>query len=162
MTFGRHHRLTLATGITTGLFVLLLGTTAALAEPGTQSELTAINGQGAGFASVSATAQDHGNLFVEDEVNIHNAVPDTTFLVQRAVDFAPADVANGICVIAPGLPFGWHTEGTLTTSPGGAGTVHISGSRPPLSGTHFDLILRVVSKDGTQLLMSRCMTVTVK
>ena len=150
-------RLTVAIGL-----ALLLGTTAALAEPGTQSELTAISGQGAGFVSVSATSQDHGNLFIENEVNIHDAAPDTSFSVQRAVDFTPADVANGVCAIAPGPPFGWITDGTLTTSPGGAGTVHISGSRPPLSGTQFDLILRVLSQDGTQLLMSRCMTVTVK
>lgn len=150
-------RLPAAIGLT-----LLLGATAALAEPGTQSELTAISGQGAGFVSVSATSQDHGNLFIENEVNIHDALPDTSFSVQRAVDFAPADVANGVCTIAPGPPFGWITDGTLTTSPGGAGTAHISGSRPPLSGTQFDLILRVISQDGTQLLMSRCMTVTVK
>ena len=157
MNINHYKRLIVATGLT-----LLLGATAALAEPGTQSELTAISGQGAGFVSVSATSQDHGNLFIEDEVNVHDALPDTTFLVQRAVDFVPADVANGVCAIATGPPFGWNTEGTLTTSAGGAGAGHISGSRPPLSGTQFDLILRVVSQDGTQALMSRCMTVTVK
>ena len=145
-----------------GLAVMLLGTTAALAEPGTQSKLTLIRGQGAGLISVSPTAQDHGNLFVENEVNLHDALPDTTFLAQRAVDFNPADVAAGVCTIAPGPPFGWHTDGTLTTSPGGAGTVHISGSRPPLSGTRFNLIVRLLSLDGTQLLISDCMTVTVK
>src|SRR5713101_5890840 len=111
MNLRHHKRLTLATALT-----LLLGATAALAEPGTQSELTAISGQGAGFVSVSATSQDHGNLFIENEVNIHDALPDTTFSIQRAVDFAPADLANGVCTIAPGPPFGWITDGTLTTS----------------------------------------------
>jgi hypothetical protein len=135
---------------------------AAQAEPGTQSKLTAISGQGAGFVSLSPTSQDQGNLFVEDEVNIHDALPDTTFTVQRAVDFAPADVANGVCTIAPGPPLGWLTEATLTTSSGGAGSVHISGPRPPLSGTRFDIIVRVKSEDGTQVLTSDCMTVTVK
>lgn len=135
---------------------------AAQAEPGTQSELTAISGQGAGFVSLSATAQDHVNLFVEDEVNIHDALPDTNFIVQRAVDFNPADVANGVCTIAAGPPFGWQTQGTFTTSSGGAGTVHISGPRPPLSDTQFNIIIRVLSKDGTQLLRSDCMTITVK
>jgi hypothetical protein len=163
MNLKHRRRRTVATGLTLLGVAWLLGATAALAEPGTQSELTAISGQGAGFVSVSATSQDHGTLFVENEVNLHGALPNTIFSVQRAVDFAPADVANGVCAIAPGLPFGWSTEqGTLTTSPGGAGTVHISGSRPPLSGTQFDLFLRVLSQDGTQLLMSRCMTVTVK
>jgi hypothetical protein len=157
MNLKHHKRLTVATALT-----LLLGAATALAEPGTQSELTAISGQGAGFVSVSATSQDHGNLFIEDEVNIHDALPDTTFSVQRAVDFAPADVANGVCAIASGPPFGWISDGTLTTSPGGAGTVHISGPRPPLSGTQFNLILRVLSQDKTQVLMTQCMTVTVK
>lgn len=161
----RSKSLALAIGFIAGLFATtaaLLGTTTAFAEPGTQSELTAISGQGAGFVSISPTAQDQGNLFVENEVNLHDALPDTTFTVQRAVDFAPADVASGVCRIASGPPFGWQTEGTFTTSAGGAGTLHISGSRPPLSGTRFNLILRVLSQDGTQLLMSRCMTVTVK
>ena len=159
----KHHKRLVATGLTVLGLTLLSGVTAALAEPGTQSELTAVSGQGTGFVSVSATAQDHGNLFVENEVNIHGALPNTTFAVQRAVDFNPADVANGVCTIQPKPPLGWSTEqGTLTTSPGGAGTLHISGTRPPLSGTQFNLILRVINQDGTQLLMSNCMTVTVK
>jgi hypothetical protein len=155
----QHHNL-LMTAI--GLS-LLLGASAALAEPGTHSELSAVSGQGSGFVSVSATAEDHGNLFVEDEVNIHGALPNTTYTVQRAVDFNPADVANGVCTIAPPpSPLGWHTEATITTSAGGAGAAHISGSRPPRSGTRFDLTFRVRNHDGTQLLMSRCMTITVK
>lgn len=163
MNLKHHKRRIIATATASLGLTLLLGATAALAEPGTQSQLTAISGQGTGFVSVSATSQDHGNLFIENEVSIHGALPTTTFLVQRAVDFAPADIANGVCAIAPGPPFGWSTEdGTLTTSSGGAGTLHISGARPPLSGTQFNLILRVISQDGTQQLMSRCMTVTVK
>jgi hypothetical protein len=141
---------------------VLLGASAALAEPGMQSELTAVSGQGSGFVSDSPTAEDHGNLFVESEVNIHGALPNTTYAVQRAVDFNPADVANGVCTIAPGPPFGWLTQGTLTTSPGGAGAAHVSGPRPPKSGTQFNIIFRVINQDGSQLLMSRCMTITVK
>lgn len=143
-------------------FTLLLGATTALAEPGMQSELTAVTGQGAGFVSDSPTAQDQGTLFVESEVNLHDALPNTTFLVQRAVDFAPADVSNQVCAIASAPPFGWLTEGTITTSVGGAGTTHISGPRPPHSGARFDIIFRVLSQDRTQLLVSRCMTLTVK
>jgi hypothetical protein len=154
----KHHKwVTAAAGVS-----VLLGASAALAEPGTHSELTAISGQGSGFISVSPTAQDHGNLFVENEVNIHDALPNTTYAVQRAVDFNPTDVANRVCTIAPGPPFGWRTESTLTTSPGGAGAAHGSGPRPPKSGTRFDIIFRVINQDGSQLLMSRCMTITVK
>lgn len=141
---------------------LVLGGTTALAEPGMQSELTAVSGQGAGLVSDSPTAQSHGTLFIEAEASIHGALPNTTFLVQRAVDFNPADVANGVCTIALAPPFGWLTEGTITTSPGGSGTAHISGPRPPSSGTRFNIIFRVRNQDGTQLLMSSCMTLTVK
>jgi hypothetical protein len=157
MSLKRTKWLTAAVGISA-----LLGATAALAEPGMQSELTAVSGQGSGFISDSPTAEDHGNLFVEFEVNIHDALPNTTYAVQRAVDFNPTDVANGVCTIAPGPPFGWLTEGTLTTSPGGAGATHGSGPRPPKSGTRFNIIFRVINQDEGQLLMSRCMTITVK
>jgi hypothetical protein len=160
MTTKARASIVLATVSALALSAIVVGV--ASAETGMQSALTAVSGQGGGFVSDSPTAQDHGSLFVEAEVNIHGALPDTTYVVQRAVDFNPADVAQGICTIAPTLPFGWLTEGTITTSAGGAGAVHISGPRPPKSGTQFDIIFRVMNGDGSQLLMSTCMTISVK
>jgi hypothetical protein len=164
MSFKHKGRRIAATGLALilGSTTALLGAPAVFAEPGLQSELTAVSGQGSGVVSVSPTAEDHGSLFIEDEISVHGALGDTTYEVQRAVDFNPADVANHVCTVAPTLPFGWHTEGLLTTSAAGAGAGHIAGARPPLSGTQFDLILRVINGDGTQVLMSDCLTVTVK
>jgi predicted secreted Zn-dependent protease len=134
----------------------------AQAEPGLQSKLTAISGQGTGHVVVSPTAKGQGAVFVaEGAAAIHDALPNTTYLVQRAVDFAPND---GVCAIAPAPPAGWIALTTLTTSQGGAGAAHFERVSPPPgpSGFQFDIVFRVISTDGTQLLMSDCMTVTVK
>src|SRR5829696_681438 len=134
----------------------------AQAEPGLQSKLTAISGQGTGHVVVSPTAKGQGAVFVaEGAAAIHDALPNTTFIVQRAVDFTPND---GVCTIAPAPPAGWIILTTLTTSAGGAGAAHFERVSPPPgpSGFQFDIVFRVISTDGTQVLMSDCMTVTVK
>jgi hypothetical protein len=134
----------------------------AQAEPGLQSSLTAISGQGAGHVDVSPTAAGQGAVFIaQGEAEIHDALPNTAFEVQRAVDFTPND---GICTIAPAPPAGWITLATFTTTSAGTGAAHFVRNAPPPGppGFQFDLILRVISTDGTQILQSDCMTVTVK
>jgi hypothetical protein len=134
----------------------------AQAEPGLQSKLTAISGQGTGHVVVSPTAKGQGAVFVaEGAAAIHDALPNTIFIVQRAIDFTPSD---GVCAIAPAPPAGWITLTTLTTSAGGAGAAHFERVAPPPgpSGFQFDIVFRVISTDGAQVLMSDCMTVTVK
>jgi predicted secreted Zn-dependent protease len=150
------------------LLVALVTLTAAVAagvaqaESGLQSPLTAISGQGTGHVEVSPTAQGQGAVFVaEGAAALHDALPNTTYIVQRAIDFTPND---GVCAIAPAPPAGWITLTTLTTSAGGAGAAHFERVSPPPgpAGFQFDIVFRVMSTDGTQLLMSDCMTVTVK
>src|SRR5262245_55079531 len=90
------------------------------AEPGLQSDLTAINGaQGTGHVDVSPTADDHNDtvFIAQGTAEIHDALANTTYVVQRAVDFTPND---GICTIAPAPPAGWLSLTTITTSAGGA------------------------------------------
>jgi len=146
----------------------MLGIIPALAEPGLQSSLVAASGQGSGEVEVSPTAHDaHDTVFIaQGTAAIHDALPDTMYLVQRAVDFTPGD---GTCDIAPAPPVGWLTLTTLITSPVGAGAAHfVRMSGPDPRGFQFDLVFRVVREnpDGTpdqsQLLMSSCMTVTAK
>lgn len=134
----------------------------ARAEPGLQSDLTAINGQGTGHVEVSPTGAGQDNVFIaQGTANIHHALPNTTFSVQRAVDFTPND---GVCTIDPAPPLGWITLTTLTTSEGGSGAAHFVRNGPPPgpAGFQFDVIFRVISDDGTQVLLSDCMTATVK
>ncbi len=150
--------------VTAGLAALLGAAVVAVAraEPGLQSDLTAISGQGAGHVDVSPTAAGQDVVFIaQGTANIHDALPNTTFAVQRAVDFTPND---GVCTIAPAPPRGWITLTTLTTSEGGAGAAHFvrEAAPPGPAGTQFDVIFRVISDDGTQVLLSDCMTVTVK
>jgi hypothetical protein len=127
----------------------------AQAEPGLQSDLTAITGQGRGHVSVSPTARDRGETFhVQVTVNVRGARPNTTFTVTRFVDQPP----NGICTEAGGGV----TLGTFTTSEGGAGAFHVERVSPDETpGFQFDLDFHVAGDDGT-LLESGCMTVTQK
>lgn len=134
----------------------------AQAEPGLESTLTAIHGQGTGHVDVSPTASGQGTEFIaHGTASVHGALPNTAFSVQRAVDFTPND---GVCTIAPSPPAGWITLTTLTTSEGGAGAAHFvrEAPEPGPPGFQFDVIFRLISDDGTQVLMSDCMTVTVK
>jgi hypothetical protein len=147
-------RRTALIGVATAIAALVV-TGVAQADPGLQSTLTAVTGQGTGHVLVAPTAEDQGTFAVQVTVNIHGAMPDTTFAVARAVDLNP----DGVCTEASG----WLPLGDLTTSPGGAGAAHFEVHRgaPFLSGVRFDAVFRAVGSDGTEL-RSHCLTVTVK
>jgi hypothetical protein len=125
------------------------------AEPGLQSPLIAISGQGTGHVSVSPTARDRGGTFhAQVTVNVQGARPNTTFTVTRFVDQPP----DGVCTERGG----GFTLGTLTTSQGGAGAAHFERVSPgETPGFQFDLDFHLVGDDGT-VLKSGCMTVTMK
>jgi hypothetical protein len=108
------------------------------------------DGQGTGRVIVSPTSAGQGTFDAQVKVNIHNAAPNTTFTVTRAVD-SPAD---GSCTSTDFV-----TVATLTTSAGGAGAVEFERSGGPT--TSFDLFLRVIGDDGT-ILESGCMVITPK
>lgn len=134
-------------------FAVAMNSGAAQADPGLHSTLTAVTGQGTGHVLVAPTAEDHGTFAVEVEVNIHDAAPNTTFAVARAVDLKP----DGVCTMASG----WLPLGDLTTSAGGAGAAHFEVHRgaPFVSGVRFDLVFRAVGSDGTEL-RNDCLTVS--
>ena len=146
------HKLALA-GLAVVLAAAFVGF--ARAEPGTQSDLTAISGQGEGHVNVSPTARDRGEIFhAQVTLNVQGARPNTTFTVTRFVDQPP----DGICTEAGG----GLVLGTFTTSDGGAGAFHFERVSPPETpGFQFDLDFHVAGTDGT-LLKSGCMTVTMK
>ncbi len=137
-------------------FVVFVFAPVAHAEPGLQSDLTAISGQGTGHVNVSPTAHDdHDTVFIAQvTVNVQGARPNTSFTVTRFVDQPP----DGVCTETGG----GFTLGTLTTSQGGAGAAHfVRMSGPSPKGFQFDLDFHLVGDDGT-VLLSGCMTVTVK
>jgi hypothetical protein len=127
----------------------------AQADPGLHSNLSAVTGQGAGQVLVAPTSEDQGTFAVQVEINIHDAAPNVTFAVARAVDLNP----DGVCTMASG----WLPLGELTTSAGGAGAAHFEVHRgaPFVSGVRFDVVFRAVGSDGSEL-RSDCLTVTVK
>jgi hypothetical protein len=142
--------------------LLALAVTPALGDLGTQSNLTAITGQGSGFIALAPTAHDvvgPDTFDVQGTVNVHNAAPNTTFAVLRRVDLNPDGICTGVAWVAlppPNTP-------VLTTSAGGAGALHFENSPPgPLvDGVQFDVQWRLEGSDGS-VLESDCLTITVK
>jgi hypothetical protein len=134
----------------------------ASADPGTQSKLTAIAGQGTGIVKVAPTAHDlvgPDTFDVQGTVTIHDAVSNTTFTVLRRVDLNP----DGVCTGTTWLMLPPPNQQTLTTSNGGAGALHFHFSRgaPFIDGVRFDVQWRLEGNDGS-ILQSDCFTVTVK
>jgi hypothetical protein len=134
----------------------------ASADPGTQSKLTAIAGQGAGIVEVAPTAHDvvaPETFDVQGTINVHGAAPSTTFTVLRRVDLNP----DGVCTGAMWLTLPPPNALALTTSNGGAGSLHFQISRgaPFVDSVSFDVQWRLVGSDGS-VLESDCFTVTVK
>ena len=81
-------------GVATAIAAVVAGV--AQADPGLQSTLTAVTGQGTGHVLVAPTAEDQGTFAVQVTVNIQGATPYTTFAVARAVDLNP----DGVCTMA--------------------------------------------------------------
>jgi len=137
-------------------FVVFAFVSVAHAEPGLQSDLIAISGQGTGHVVVSPTADDQNDtvFIAQVTVNVQGTLPNTTFTVTRFVDQPP----DSVCTEKGG----GLTLGTLTTSQDGAGAAHFVRMGSPVpKGFQFDLDFHVVGDDGT-VLLSGCMTVTGK
>jgi hypothetical protein len=138
-------------GSIVGMIALVLFPAAAVADPtGAQATLT---GTGSGRVLIAPTAKLHGSFAVQVTVNVHRAIPDTTYTVTRYPDLD----ANGICTGQ--VP---RITGPLTTSHGGAGAAHFYLEPPGfVSGTSFDVVWVLVGSDGSELV-SDCVTVTVE
>jgi hypothetical protein len=125
------------------------------------NKLIAIVGSGNGIVNVSPDANEMG-FSVETEVAVWNARPATTFDVKRAVDVN----ANGICTSTNFVQLPLPNPGPLvklTTSPGGAGTVHLKFALPQVAdGTTLAVRFEVSSEDSTIVLRTECLTVAVK
>src|SRR5262249_57341549 len=121
----------------------MIAAPAAQADPtGDMSALTAVTGQGTGLVIVSPTSAGQGDFDARVKVNIHDAAPDTTFTVTRAVD-----AADGVCTSTDFV-----TVATLTTSAGGAGAVEFGrGGRRTGPTIPFDPFLPGLGSGGNLL-----------
>ena len=148
-------RITGIRGLAVGLVAAcaaMVAAPAAQADPtGDMSVLTAESGQGTGLVIVSPTSAGKGSFVAQVKVNIHDAAPNTTFTVTRAID-----VPDGVCTSTQFDPVA-----TLTTSAGGAGAVEFQRGVRGGGPASFDLRLRLIGSDGT-VLQSRCMTIIGK
>ena len=124
-------------------------------------KLTAMLGEGEGIVNVSPDASQPG-FSVETQVAVWKSSPNTTFIVSRAVDFT----ADGICTSTNFVPLPRPNPGplvTLTTSPGGAGSVHVSFALPQIpDNTELDVRFQVSTADGSIMLRTECFTVTAR
>lgn len=165
----------------------LLIPTAAIASPDSVHErsLVAVLGQGSGIVNVRPTAA-HVGLSSEITVNVHDALPNTTFYVQRAGEVGRPLGNDGVCQRASGL-WPWEQPNstgfpaapafvnlprpltgplmTLTTDVDGAGSAHISFLYPAIAdGTVFDVEFRLLDNltAPTTDLRTGCFSVTAK
>lgn len=144
-------------GVTVALLTIMgavIASTAYADPAGAQSELTAVAGHGAGKVVISPTSAAQGTFDARVTVNIRDAAPNTTFAVTRGGGDATID---GVCT---GTVFG--QVATLDTSSGGAAAVEFERTNTSsLSGSRFEVMLRVIGSDAT-VLQSACMIITVK
>jgi hypothetical protein len=134
--------------------MLLLGALfSQTAQAGSGAASSPLTGDGSGRIAVALTREDPGTLVAQITANVHNASPNTTYSVQRALD----PTADGTCdSLGP-----FEEVGTLDTNSAGAGAAHIEVHSPAPSGATFDVLFQLVGDDGS-VLVSECMTLTVK
>jgi hypothetical protein len=92
-------------GLAVGLFAAcaaMVAAPAAQADPtGAMSDLTAVTGQGVGLVIVSPTSAGQGSFDARVKVTIHDAAPNTTFTVTRAVEMEEGHYCYGSISYAP-------------------------------------------------------------
>ena len=145
----------LAVGLVAACAAIVAAPAAQACPTGAMSALTAVTGHGTGLVIVSPTSAGQGDFDARVKVNIHDAAPNTTFSVTRAITAPHSGCANFL------TPF--DEVATLTSSAGGAGAVEFERGMRHGPGTTmpFDLMLLVNGSDGT-VLQSGCMTIIGK
>jgi hypothetical protein len=113
-----------------------------------------------------ANAAEGFGFAVEGQFNLRGAPPNTTYLVQRKVDFAVDGVCTGAAYVSFPIPQFAGPLVRLTTSPGGAGAAHFDLQLPGFAdGSQFDVTFRLIEEspnaNGTEL-RTGCVTVKVR
>ena len=141
----------------------------------------AVVGPGEGGVSVTPKAIPEGYFVADIKVRLRKAMPNTTYIVQRAPEIGRAAASNGICERALGLapwssadtpapsfvtfvPSGQTAPITLTTTATGDATLNFEFRAPTIpSGTKFDVMFRLINDASapTAIILSQCFTVTV-
>ncbi len=145
------------------------------------AQAVAVAGSGTGGVSVTPRAVPEGYFVADIKVRIRRAVPNTTYLIQRAPEVGRASSSNGICERALGIspwsssdapapafitfvPSGSTAPVTLVTNAAGDGSTDFEFRAPTIpAGTKFDVMFRLINDAvaPTALVMSQCFTVTV-
>ena len=125
-----------------------------------------------GVASAVAVASANPALEVDIAVDLHHALPNTTYVLQRAPE--PNNYAlghDGICQRADGLApelgpaFVTFPGATLVSDNDGDASLSFHFATPPAApfqdGTQFDVQFRVIDNTGTSEYRTECFTVTV-
>ena len=128
----------------------LMSVVPAQASEGTHSWLHATAGEGTGRVVIAPTAQENGEFYAQVELEVEGAPANTDMAVSRAL-YTPGCAS---------ITAQWAALGTLQTSNGGAGAVHLVRDTPNKSGSAFYVVFRV--SGGGTVLESDCIAVLVK
>jgi len=141
----------------------------------------AVGGPGEGGVSVTPKAIPEGYFVADIKVRLRKAMPNTTYIIQRAPEIGRTSASNGICERALGLapwssadppapafmtfvPSGQTTPVTVTTTSAGDGSLDFEFRAPMIpAGTKFDVMFRLINDASapTAIVLSQCFTVTV-
>jgi len=134
--------------------------------------LTAVIGSGSGtFTLVHTESNRDAIADAQLTITVRGVAPNTVLYVRRAGDIGLGEEqANGQCLRAAqglfGPVLGPEGEVSLTTSPGGAGAVHVHLTGPTPEGTTLDTVYRLVDAVPPGVptidLRTPCFTFTVK
>jgi hypothetical protein len=136
------------------LVASVLSSTVLLAANGDKSWLTAVAGYGRGMFIVAPTAADQGTFAAEMNVAVHDTLPNATFTAYRTPDRNNDGIPCNGTTTLPTFSF--------TTSAGGSGTGHFHYHAPFPTGETFHVRFEFRSSDGSTILQSECLTLTVK
>ena len=113
-----------------------------------------------------ANAAEGFGFAVEGQFNVRDAPPNTTYLVQRRVDFAVDGTCTGTAYVSFPIPQLAGPLVQLTTSAGGAGAAHFNLQLPGFADeSQFDVTFRLIEDSpdpGSTELRTGCVTVTVR
>ncbi|MGI9044775.1 MAG: hypothetical protein ACR2GK_11720 [Gemmatimonadaceae bacterium] len=141
----------------------------------------AVAGTGEGGVSVTPKAIAGGYFVAEIKVRIRNAMPNTTYIVQRSPEIGRASSDNGVCERALGLspwssadspapafisfvPPAETTPVTVATNSNGDGLANFEFQAATIpTGTKFDVMFRLLNDAvaPTAIILSNCFTVAV-
>ena len=155
-----------ATPALLGILVLLCSSSLAIAQeqgppwgPESPSFNLEVVLRGEGFGLVKFRQPNDGSFIVNLDVWVRNLLPNTNYLLQRAVDTIVDDncTSNAWLTLGKGLQ-----PQSITTDETGTGREHLFRNLPAFPGSEFDIHFRIIEEATSEVVLtSPCYQFTI-